>query len=86
MSGDPPASNPAEPAPSNTEENVKPGSIVTEDGEEEWFIERIVDERRRGGKRYYRVRWLGWGHQDDSWLPAEELSRCEALDEWESGL
>ena len=51
-------------------------------GQEEFFIDKIVDERKRGKKTLYKVRWQGEGPEGDLWLPAEELSKCEALNHW----
>ena len=61
---------------------MKPALIVTEDGREEWLIDSIVDERRRGRGRQiqYRVRWSSYGPEEDTWHPARELCDCEALD------
>jgi hypothetical protein len=70
--------------PQNVGVNAKPVPIVTEDGQEEWLIDSIVEERIRGRKMQYRVRWFGYGPEDDSWLPAHELSDCEALDKWDA--
>lgn len=59
-----------------------PGTIVTDDGEVEWFVDRILDERKRGRGYQYLVRWVGEGAGDDLWLPRRELEDCEALDLW----
>jgi hypothetical protein len=47
----------------------RPGPIVTEKGEEEWVIDEIIDERKRGAGRQYLVRWAGHGAEDERWLP-----------------
>jgi hypothetical protein len=60
----------------------RPGPVVTADGEEEWLIDRIIDERVRGRGRQYLVRWVGWGAEEDRWLPGRELIQTEALDVW----
>ncbi|KII89940.1 hypothetical protein PLICRDRAFT_64000, partial [Plicaturopsis crispa FD-325 SS-3] len=62
--------------------NAEPGSVVTADGEVEWTVERIIDERRRGRGFQYLVRWAGYGPESDLWLPRRELDDCEALDIW----
>lgn len=62
----------------------RPGPIITESGSEEYFIERILDERPRGRGKQYLVRWLGYGPDSDLWLPARELADSECLDVWES--
>jgi hypothetical protein len=63
----------------------RPGPITTEDGEEEWEIDEIIDERRRGRGVQYLVRWTGHGSEDERWLPGRELAECEALDRWLAG-
>ncbi|KAJ7216987.1 hypothetical protein GGX14DRAFT_314563, partial [Mycena pura] len=51
----------------------RPGPVVTPDGQEEFFIDRILDKRTRYRKTQYKVRWLGYGHEDDQWIDASEL-------------
>ena len=59
-----------------------PPTPVVRDGEQEFFIDKIVDERRRAKQTQYRVRWQGEGPEGDKWLPASEVEDCEALDVW----
>ena len=59
----------------------QPKTVVTNNGEE-WFIDRIVDERKRGRGYQYLVRWVGEGPEKELWLPRSELEDCEALDVW----
>jgi hypothetical protein len=50
----------------------------------EYFVEKILDERKgrgRGGNRFL-VRWVGQGPEYDLWIPQKELEDCEALDIW----
>ena len=60
-----------------------PGIVVTEDGSEEVLVDKIVDERKRGRGRQYKVHWIGYGKEHDEWLPRSELLNNEALDVWE---
>ena len=60
-----------------------PGAIVTEDGMEENYIDKIVDERMRGRGKQYLVRWVGFGKDHDEWLSRKMLQDNEALDVWE---
>ena len=53
-------------------------------GEQEFFIDKIVDERRRNAQTQYLVRWQGEGPEGDKWLPASELENCQALDVWQA--
>jgi chromodomain-containing protein len=62
--------------------SLVPPDPITINGYEEFFIDKIVDERERGKQTLYRVRWQGKGPEGDKWLPASELSDCEALDSW----
>ncbi|RDB15414.1 Transposon Ty3-G Gag-Pol polyprotein [Hypsizygus marmoreus] len=61
----------------------RPGPIVTNSGSTEYFIERILDERKRGRGKQFLVRWLGYGAESDLWLAGSELANTEALDNWE---
>ncbi|KAG1846005.1 hypothetical protein C8R48DRAFT_554648, partial [Suillus tomentosus] len=63
-------------------EQQRPGAVVTAEGNVECFIEKIVDERRRGRGTQYLVRWQGEGPEADEWLPRRELEETEALDIW----
>ena len=58
-----------------------PNSINV-DGAQEFFVEKIVDGRRRGQGKHYLVLWRGEGPEGDIWLDAGELEDCEALDVW----
>ena len=60
----------------------EPTPIITEDSHEEQYIDRILDARRRGRGYQYLVRWWGFGHEHDEWLPGSELEDCKALDIW----
>ena len=62
--------------------SLTPPDPITIDGHEEFFIDKIVDKKKRVKKTLYRVRWQGEGPEGDIWLPAEELTDCEALDTW----
>jgi Chromo (CHRromatin Organisation MOdifier) domain len=44
------------------------------EGEAEYVIERIVGVRQGAdGKLRYRIRWYGYGRDDDTWEPLEHL-------------
>ena len=61
---------------------AQPGPVITEEGEQEWLIDRIVDECTRGQGWQFLVRWRRWGAEEDRWLPGQELADTEALDNW----
>jgi hypothetical protein len=53
------------------------------DGEESFEVAEILDSRRRYNKIQYLVRWEGYGPEDDTWEPIENLEGSrEALDEF----
>jgi hypothetical protein len=61
---------------------LHPPPPVTIDEHQEFYIDRIIDEKRRGRGKLYLVRWRGEGPEGDKWLPERELEDCEALDNW----
>ena len=60
--------------------NPDPGPVVTPNGVEEFFVDCILDRRRRGRGWQYLVHWRGYGPGSDSWLPGSEVEDLEALD------
>ena len=57
---------------------------VVVDGEEEYVVDRIVDQQRRGRGMQYRVCWRGYSIGDDTWLPKSQLNEGKALDRREA--
>ncbi|KAF8751630.1 hypothetical protein RHS01_08550 [Rhizoctonia solani] len=42
---------------------------VTVDGEEEYKVEGITDMEERNGKWFFRVKWKGYGPEENTWEP-----------------
>ncbi|KAF8758990.1 Chromo (CHRromatin Organization MOdifier) domain [Rhizoctonia solani] len=42
---------------------------VTVDGEEEYEVEGITDAEERNGKWFFRVKWKGYGSEENTWEP-----------------
>lgn len=52
-------------------------------GDGEYEVEKIVQERVRGRRREYLVRWAGYGEDADLWLPESKLKGAtKVLDQW----
>ena len=60
----------------------EPTPIITEDGYEEQYINRILDACRCGHGYQYLVHWRGFSQEHDEWLPGSKLEDCEALNIW----
>ena len=46
---------------------------------EEYEVEKLVDEQKRKGKLYYRVRWKGYDAEHDTWQTARDLRNAPEL-------
>lgn len=62
---------------------VKPPPIITDSGEEEYEVERIISwEMRQKGKSrglYYQVRWKGYGPEEDTMERAEKIAELSDI-------
>jgi len=60
----------------------EPPPIITPEGNEEFFVNKILDACQCGRGYQYLVRWTGYGAEHNEWLPGSELENCKALDHW----
>jgi len=60
----------------------EPPPITTPDGNDKYFIDKILDARRHGCGYQYLVHWSSYGAEHDKWLPGSELQDCKVLDHW----
>jgi hypothetical protein len=60
----------------------KPPPIIDGAVNEEYLVRDIIDERGSGWTSKYLVRWIGYGEEENRWLPCKLLEDTEALDSW----
>ena len=59
-----------------------PGPVEVE-GHPEYEVEQVLDHRKRGRGVQYLIKWKGYGHKENTWEPASNLSHAkELLDEF----
>lgn len=52
---------------------------------EEFYVDSIVDHEGDPNKKKslkFRVRWLGYSPEEDTWEPYKSIRNCKALDEY----
>ncbi|KAF8228440.1 hypothetical protein L208DRAFT_1488195, partial [Tricholoma matsutake] len=52
------------------------------EGEDEYYVDQILEEQKWERGTQYLVRWCSYGPEEDWWLPGWELEDCKALDIW----
>ena len=48
-------------------------------GEERYKVDEVLDSRMKGRKLQYLVRWRGYGHEENSWIPEEDLDATKLI-------
>jgi hypothetical protein len=56
------------------EPNQEPDDLSEEREEGTYYVERVLDSRRRGGRDEYYVKWEGFSDSENTWEPIENLS------------
>jgi hypothetical protein len=63
--------------------NTKPGPLPEFQDEERYEVEKILKARTnpKTGTIHYLVKWVGWGPEDNTWEPADNIDQ-EAIDDF----
>ena len=68
---------------SSDEEIIDESSDESSDEDADAYdVECIVDERIKGKKTEFLVKWEGWSADDNTWEPLEHVQHCEAFAAW----
>src|SRR5258708_29204846 len=59
----------------------QPGPIIIND-QEEYEVKEVLDSRFRRGKLWYLVKFIGWSHSDNMWLPHSEVHALGVVEEF----
>jgi hypothetical protein len=63
--------------PYRRRDGVEPPAPIDIEGEEEWTVDQILDEREARGERTFLVRWEGFSADHDTWEPEENLINAQ---------
>ena len=62
---------------------LEPPPALLVNGDEEWEVETILADRKRGKGEQFLVRWKGYTSAEDTWEPAKNLENAsEALEKY----
>ena len=62
---------PEDPIPGRRARPPPPPVVIS--GEEEYVVEQILDSRLWQGKLQFKVKWKGYGVEENSWEPAADV-------------
>jgi hypothetical protein len=63
----------------HSKRSLPPNPVVMRDGNTGYLVEDVIGVRVVKGRRQYKIRWLGYNPNHDSWEPEENLSSIKGL-------
>jgi hypothetical protein len=55
-----------------------PGPVKVDD-EQQYLVDRILEARGTHSNRQYRIRWVGYSEENDTWESEKNLEHLELL-------
>jgi hypothetical protein len=65
--------------PADPETPIQKDFYYQADGNDEWEVERIMQQRQGKQGSEYLVKWLGYPHSENTWEPESHLTNCQLL-------
>jgi hypothetical protein len=65
----------------------RPAPVMKLDGQDAWYVERIINKRKRNNKIQYLVKWENYLEWESTWEPFENVKHAtDAISEYEQSL
>jgi hypothetical protein len=69
------------------EQKDRPLPVIKIDGQDAWYVERIVDKRKKGKLIEYLVKWEGYDEWENTWEPIGNLKQAsDAIQAYEQSI
>jgi hypothetical protein len=71
--------------PDRVQEDRPPPAVLM-DGEEYWYVEKIINKKIKNKKIYYEIKWKDYPEWENTWEPIENVKHAvDAINEYEHG-